>query len=72
MMNLYESGLFFDEMLDGKQPKPHYRSFYQKLNAFSKAQLDEKYQQAQSSFLRQGITFTGLWSSRWNGAYNAL
>ncbi|MGG2111188.1 circularly permuted type 2 ATP-grasp protein [Lysinibacillus pakistanensis] len=58
MMNLYESGLFFDEMLDGKQPKPHYRSFYQKLNAFSKAQLDEKYQQAQSSFLRQGITFT--------------
>lgn len=57
-MKLYESGLFFDEMLDGNQPKPHYRSFHRKLGAFSKEQLEEKYQQAQSSFLRQGITFT--------------
>ncbi len=57
-MKLYESGLFFDEMLDGDQPKPHYRSFYRKLSAFSKEQLQEKNQQAQSSFLRQGITFT--------------
>ncbi|EON72291.1 circularly permuted type 2 ATP-grasp protein [Lysinibacillus sphaericus] len=57
-MKLYESGLFFDEMLDGDQPKPHYRSFHRKLSAFSKEQLQEKNQQAQSSFLRQGITFT--------------
>lgn len=58
MIKLYESGLFFDEMLDGHQPKPHYQSFYRKLSAFSKEQLEEKHQQAQSSFLRQGITFT--------------
>lgn len=45
-------------MLDGNQPKPHYRSFHRKLSAFSKEQLEEKNQQAQSSFLRQGITFT--------------
>ncbi|MGE7840293.1 circularly permuted type 2 ATP-grasp protein [Lysinibacillus sp. NPDC093712] len=58
MMKLYDSGSFFDEMLDGDQPKPHYRSFHRKLSAFSQDQLEEKYQQAQSSFLRQGITFT--------------
>lgn len=58
MMKLYDSGSFFDEMLDGDQPKPHYRSFHRKLSAFSQEQLEEKYQQAQSSFLRQGITFT--------------
>ena len=58
MMKLYNSGSFFDEMLDGDQPKPHYRSFHRKLSAFSQEQLEEKYQQAQSSFLRQGITFT--------------
>lgn len=58
MVKLYESGLFFDEMLDGSHPKPHYQSFHRKLCAFSKEQLEEKHQQAQSSFLRQGITFT--------------
>ncbi len=50
-MKLYDSGSFFDEMLDGDQPKPHYRSFHRKLSAFSQEQLEEKYQQAQSSFL---------------------
>ena len=58
MMKLYDSGSYFDEMLDGDQPKPHYCSFYRKLSAFSQEQLEEKHQQAQSSFLRQGITFT--------------
>lgn len=58
MMKLYDSGSFYDEMIDGDQPKPHYRSFHRKLSAFSQEQLEEKYQQAQSSFLRQGITFT--------------
>ena len=45
-------------MFEGNQPKPHYRSFHHKLHAFTKEQLDEKYQQAQSTFLKQGITFT--------------
>ncbi|MFJ8090059.1 circularly permuted type 2 ATP-grasp protein [Lysinibacillus sp. NPDC095746] len=58
MMKFYESGMFFDEMFEGNQPKPHYRSFHHKLHAFTKEQLDEKYQQAQSTFLKQGITFT--------------
>lgn len=58
MMNLYDSSLFFDEMFDGNQPKPHYRSFHHKLSIFSQEQLEEKYRQAQASFLRQGITFT--------------
>ncbi|MCS1390288.1 circularly permuted type 2 ATP-grasp protein [Lysinibacillus boronitolerans] len=58
MMNLYDSSLFFDEMFDGNKPKPHYRSFHHKLSFFSREQLEEKYRQAQASFLRQGITFT--------------
>jgi len=58
MMNLYDSSLFFDEMFDGNKPKPHYRSFHHKLTFFSREQLEEKYRQAQASFLRQGITFT--------------
>lgn len=58
MMNLYDSSLFFDEMFDGNKPKPHYRSFHHKLSFFSQEQLEEKYRQAQASFLRQGITFT--------------
>lgn len=58
MMKLYDSGSYYDEMLVGDQPKPHYCSFYRKLSAFSQEQLEEKHQQAQSSFLRQGITFT--------------
>lgn len=39
-MKLYDSGSFFDEMLDGDQPKPHYRSFHRKLSAFSQEQLE--------------------------------
>lgn len=58
MKKLYDSSLFFDEMFDGNKPKPHYRSFHHKLSLFSQEQLEEKYRQAQASFLRQGITFT--------------
>ncbi|WP_312507348.1 circularly permuted type 2 ATP-grasp protein [Lysinibacillus sp.] len=58
MKKLYDSSLFFDEMFDGNKPKPHYRSFHHKLSLFSLEQLEEKYRQAQASFLRQGITFT--------------
>ncbi|KOY83597.1 circularly permuted type 2 ATP-grasp protein [Lysinibacillus macroides] len=58
MINFYDSSLFFDEMFEGTQPKPHYRSFYRKLAMFSQEQLEEKYRQAQTSFLTQGITFT--------------
>lgn len=58
MKKLYDSSLFFDEMFEGNKPKPHYRSFHHKLSLFSQEQLEEKYRQAQASFLRQGITFT--------------
>ncbi|MEK8198138.1 circularly permuted type 2 ATP-grasp protein [Lysinibacillus sp. FSL M8-0134] len=58
MKKLYDSSLFFDEMFDGNKPKPHYRSFHHKLSLFSQEQLEEKYRQAQASFLRQGVTFT--------------
>lgn len=50
---------FFDEMFEeNKQPKPHYRSFFQLLQHFSEEELREKHETAQLSFLRQGITFT--------------
>lgn len=58
MWKLYESGVFYDEMLDGGKPKKHYQTFYQQLQAFSEQQLYDKHHAAQSSFLRQGITFT--------------
>ena len=58
MKKLYDSSLFFDEMFEGNKPKPHYRSFHHKLSLFSQEQLEEKYRQAQASFLRQGVTFT--------------
>lgn len=50
---------FFDEMfMESGAPKDHYVSFYKTLEAFSKQDLKEKHDQAQASFLRQGITFT--------------
>jgi len=71
MMNLYDSSLFFDEMFDGNQPKPHYQSFHHKLSFFSQEQLEEKYRQAQASFLRQGITFT-VYGAQDGTEYHAL
>ena len=58
MFKVYETKSYFDEMLDGNQPKPHYVPFFEQMNALTDEQLQEKHVAAQSSFLRQGITFT--------------
>ena len=58
MFKPYETGQYFDEMLQGDEPKEHYQFFYSKLLEFSEEKLKEKQEVAQSSFLRQGITFT--------------
>ncbi|MEG0450111.1 MAG: circularly permuted type 2 ATP-grasp protein [Lysinibacillus sp.] len=58
MFESYSTNSFFDEMFEKNLPKQHYQSFHHKLLAFSKEELNEKHIQAQSSFLRQGITFT--------------
>ncbi|UOQ95183.1 circularly permuted type 2 ATP-grasp protein [Halobacillus shinanisalinarum] len=59
MLKNYQTGMFFDEMMetDGK-PKQHYKYFYDLVSDFSKDELREKHDTAQLSFLRQGITFT--------------
>ena len=58
MFKPYETNTFYDEMLEGDKPKKHYIPFYQQLQRFTENQLLEKHTEAQSSFLRQGITFT--------------
>jgi len=58
MFKPYETGQYFDEMLQGNEPKKHYKSFYSKLSKFSDEELKEKHEVAKSSFLKQGITFT--------------
>lgn len=58
MFKPYDVGGFFDEMLQGDEPKKHYKSFYSVLNEFSEEDFKLKQQMAQLSFLKQGITFT--------------
>ena len=59
MFKFYESTTtFFDEMIEGERPKKHYVPFYEQLSQFTDEELFNKHTTAQSSFLRQGITFT--------------
>ena len=58
MFKPYKTEPFYDEMLNQDKPRPHYTAFYEQLQNFSDNQLKGKHQTAQSSFLRQGITFT--------------
>ena len=58
MYKLYSQKKFYDEMFDGQHPRKHYEAFYNKLSSMSENTLVEKNHAAQSSFLRQGITFT--------------
>ncbi|MGE7782022.1 circularly permuted type 2 ATP-grasp protein [Peribacillus sp. NPDC097264] len=59
MFKTYETGSFFDEMLqENGEPKDHYRYFHSILQQFSEEEYREKHETAQFSFLRQGITFT--------------
>lgn len=59
MFKPYQSERNFDEMLekDGSV-RPHYQDFHKVMDQFSEAELKEKHETAQLSFLRQGITFT--------------
>lgn len=58
MFKTYDSTNFFDEMIENNVPKRHYAPFYEQLLALTNEQLLTKHNAAQSSFLRQGITFT--------------
>lgn len=59
MFKPYETGSYFDEMLDQKgNPKQHYQSFYNVLQNLSAEELKEKQKMADFNFLKQGITFT--------------
>jgi uncharacterized circularly permuted ATP-grasp superfamily protein len=58
MFKPYDTKPFFDEMIENGQPKAHYFPFYEQMQQLSDEQLLHKNGIAQSSFLRQGITFT--------------
>ncbi|SDJ12559.1 circularly permuted type 2 ATP-grasp protein [Salimicrobium halophilum] len=59
MLKNYQTGMFFDEMMNSDAtPKAHYDWFYKLVEKFSDQELSEKHETAQLSFLRQGITFT--------------
>ncbi|MCA0971124.1 circularly permuted type 2 ATP-grasp protein [Halobacillus litoralis] len=59
MLKHYDTGLFYDEMMEtGGTPKRHYRWFYELVEQFSGTELREKHDTAQLNFLRKGITFT--------------
>ncbi|HVU11241.1 MAG TPA: circularly permuted type 2 ATP-grasp protein [Phototrophicaceae bacterium] len=55
----YEIGDAYDEMFDGEGvARDHYRAIYQRLLELPAAELQERQQAADLSFLHQGITFT--------------
>ena len=58
MLDLYEHGGFFDEMLDAEgQVRPHYQGFRQLFQALTRKDFEQKRQSLNIAFLRQGITF---------------
>jgi uncharacterized circularly permuted ATP-grasp superfamily protein len=59
LLGVYETGEFFDEMFEepGK-PRPHYAKIFDQLASMVPAQFEERRQNADLSFLVQGITFT--------------
>ncbi|HEX6739919.1 MAG TPA: circularly permuted type 2 ATP-grasp protein, partial [Vicinamibacteria bacterium] len=55
----YDLGGFYDEMFAAPgEVRPHYRALYEQLAGMTAAVFDERRQQADASFLYQGITFT--------------
>lgn len=58
MFHSYDASGFYDEMLTQNGPKKHYTPFYEQILKLTHTELYEKHKAAQSSFLRQGITFT--------------
>ncbi|GAA3404246.1 circularly permuted type 2 ATP-grasp protein [Paenibacillus hodogayensis] len=59
MHMLYETGSFYDEMLEPcGTPKTHYETVYRALHQLPADELRRKHETAQNRFLRQGVTFT--------------
>ncbi|MEK9772766.1 MAG: circularly permuted type 2 ATP-grasp protein [Opitutae bacterium] len=57
----YTKEHFFDEMFSGGgelKARTHYEKIYQRLDRLTEAEISERRQQADSSFLEHGITFT--------------
>ena len=57
--NNYQIEHFFDEMFDGSSlPRAHYEKIFQRFDRLTELEISERRQQADSSFLEHGITFT--------------
>ena len=57
----YSVDHFFDEMFidkEGKNPRPHYERIFKRLDSLTESEISERSQQADTSFLEHGITFT--------------
>ena len=57
----YSVDHFFDEMFidkEGKNPRPHYERIFKRLDSLTESEISERRQQADTSFLEHGITFT--------------
>ncbi len=58
MLQNYDQGGLFDEMLDARgEVRPHYRKFRRLFKAITPEEFDQKRQSVDLAFLRQGITF---------------
>lgn len=57
----YSVDHFFDEMFideEAKSPRPHYERIFKRLDSLTESEISERRQQADTSFLEHGITFT--------------
>ena len=57
----YSVAHFFDEMFidkEGKNPRLHYERIFKRLDSLTESEISERRQQADTSFLEHGITFT--------------
>jgi len=57
----YSVDHFFDEMFidkEGKNPRLHYERIFKRLDSLTESEISERRQQADTSFLEHGITFT--------------
>jgi len=57
----YSVDHFFDEMFideEGKSPRPHYERIFKRLDSLTESEISDRRQQADTSFLEHGITFT--------------
>jgi len=58
LLDRYEAGDFFDEMVSGTgEIRPHYRRFLERFSQLKRDEFDQKREAVDLAFLRQGITF---------------